>query len=101
MTIPSKIQSYMAAGKPILTMLTGEGSRVVSEAESGLVADSGDASTLAANIQKMSVMSADELAKLGANARNYADREFDRDTLISQLEIWFEEVVAANQKNLT
>lgn len=98
MTVPSKIQSYMLAGKPILTMLTGEGSRVVSEAESGLVADSGDANTLAANIQKMSVMSADELAKLGVNARNYADREFDRDTLISQLEVWFEEVVAANKK---
>jgi colanic acid biosynthesis glycosyl transferase WcaI len=98
MTIPGKVQSYMAAGKPILTMLTGEGSRVVSEAECGLVADSGDANTLAANIQKMSAMSREELTSLGSNARNYAAREFDRDRLISQLESWFVEVVDATQK---
>lgn len=98
MTIPGKVQSYMAAGKPILTMLTGEGSRVVREAECGLIADSGDANTLAANIQKMSVMSPAQLISLGANARNYAAREFDRDRLIGQLESWFVEVVDATQK---
>jgi glycosyltransferase involved in cell wall biosynthesis len=98
MTIPGKVQSYMAAGKPILTMLTGEGSRVVSEAECGLVADSGDANTLAANIQKMSAMSSEQLVSLGANARHYGEREFDRDTLITQLETWFSEVVEATKK---
>lgn len=98
MTVPSKIQSYMAAGKPILTMLTGEGSRVVSEAVCGLVADSGDANTLAVNIQKMSSMSHEQLISLGVNARHYAAREFDRDRLISQLESWFVEVVDVTQK---
>lgn len=98
MTIPGKVQSYMAAGKPILTMLTGEGSRVVSEAACGLVADSGDSKSLADNIQIMSLMTSEELAKLGANARDYAAKEFDRDKLISQLEDWFDEVVAANKK---
>jgi hypothetical protein len=46
----------------------------------------------------MSVMSPAQLISLGANARNYAAREFDRDRLISQLALWFVEVVDATQK---
>ena len=53
MTIPGKVQSYMAAGKPILTMLSGEGSRVVEEACCGLVAGAGDYEQLIDNIEKM------------------------------------------------
>ena len=92
MTIPGKVQTYMAAGKPILTMLTGEGSRVVNEAGCGLVADSGCYKALAENIIKLSQTSKEELTEMGQNAKDYAKKEFDRDTLISQLESWFKEV---------
>ena len=92
MTIPGKVQSYMAAGKPILTMLTGEGSRVVAEANCGLIADSGDFEKLAQNILKMIQMPSEQLNDLGQNARNYSAKEFDRDKLITQLEQWFIEV---------
>lgn len=96
MTIPAKVQSYMTAGKPIVTMLSGEGSRVVSEHRCGLVTESGDYEGLARNIIKMSNMAEAELEALGNNARAYADREFDRDTLIAQLEDWFVEVTQNN-----
>ena len=89
MTIPSKVQSYMAAGKPILTMLTGEGSRIIDEANCGLTAKSGDYDLLSENIEKMSMMNKSEVDALGLKARVYSQREFDRDKLISQLEEWF------------
>jgi len=92
MTVPAKIQSYMVAGKPIVTMLSGEGSRIVSEAECGLIADSGNYEELAGNIIKMSEMSKVALERLGKNACIYADKEFNRETLINQLEKWFVEV---------
>lgn len=92
MTIPGKVQTYMAAGKPILTMLSGEGSRVVEEAKCGLVANSGDFQQLALNIECMLSSTRNQLEKMGKNARLYARAEFDRDRLISQLEGWFEEV---------
>jgi glycosyltransferase involved in cell wall biosynthesis len=92
MTIPGKLQSYMAAGKPVLTMLSGEGSRVVKDADCGLVAMSGDYEAFSENIVAMSRFSIEELEKLGLNAKRYADEEFSRDKLISQLESWFEEV---------
>ncbi len=86
MTIPGKVQSYMAASKPILTMLSGEGSRVVKEANCGYTAESGDAETLANNIKLMSNLSKDQLSVLGNNAKTYSDIEFDRNKLITQLE---------------
>jgi len=92
MTIPGKVQSYMAAGKPILTMLTGEGSRVIAEANCGLVADSGDCEKLAQNIFQMTQMTLEQLNNLGQNARIYSEKEFDRNKLITQLEHWFIDV---------
>lgn len=92
MTIPGKVQSYMAAGKPILSMLSGEGSRVIDEGMCGLTAKSGDYRELAANIIEMSNMSRNDLAVLGENAQGYVSREFDRDILITQLEQWFLDV---------
>ncbi|MDX2505489.1 MAG: glycosyltransferase family 4 protein [Gammaproteobacteria bacterium] len=100
MTIPGKVQSYMAAGKPILTMLTGEGSRVIEEAMCGYVAPSGDYNSLANNIVRMSQLSNDERDELGENAKNYSAREFDRDKLITQLEHWFIDVSQAAQAKI-
>jgi len=92
MTIPGKVQSYMAAGKPILTMLSGEGSRVIQEAECGYTAQSSDYKQFAKNIIDMSELNQDELLSLGNKAKQYAQVEFDRDTLITQLESWFTEL---------
>ena len=89
MTIPGKVQSYMTAGKPILTMLSGEGSRIVEEACCGFVADAGDYVQLINNIEKMIRLSCEDLNVLTNNAKTYAHNEFDRDKLISQLEGWF------------
>ena len=98
-TIPSKIQSYMAARKPILTMLSGEGSKIVEEAGCGYIASSGDYKKLALNVINMSKLSSDELKEMGTKARRYSDIEFNRDKLISQLEGWFIELLN-NSKGL-
>ena len=98
MTIPGKVQSYMAAGKPILTMLSGEGSRVVEEACCGFVADSGDYEKLIDNVEKMIRLSCEDLNALANNAKTYAHNEFDRDKLISQLEGWFVDLSAQRKE---
>ena len=92
MTIPGKVQSYMAAGKPILTMLSGEGSRIIEEAKCGYVASSGNYRMLAQNILIMSKLDEEKLITLGNRAELYAQKEFDRNKLISQLENWCIEV---------
>lgn len=89
LTIPSKTQAYMAAGKPILTMLNGEGSNVVLEAKCGLVANSGDYQKLSKNIMTMSKMSSEERNKLGINGKAYYMANFSIKTVLDTVESLF------------
>lgn len=85
LTIPSKIQAYMVSNKPIVTMLNGEGSRVVEDAHCGLIAKSGDYKTLAANLKKIYAMSRDEREKMGNLGRAYYDRLFAKNIIIDRV----------------
>ena len=85
-TIPSKIQSYLACGKPILTSLDGEGSRIIEEAKAGFTSPSEDPISLAATVKKFLALSIEEQKILGKNARKYFSAEFERELLVDRLE---------------
>ena len=85
LTIPSKVQAYMASGKPILTMLNGEGSRVIADANCGLIAKSEDFETLASNVKKMYLLSKEEREKMGQNGRIYYDKVFAKNIVIDRV----------------
>jgi len=86
MTIPGKVQSYLAAGKPVLAMLDGEGAKVISDSGGGLVSPAGDGAALASNVRRLRALSSLERRRMGERGRMYATLEFDRDTQFSKLE---------------
>jgi glycosyltransferase involved in cell wall biosynthesis len=86
MTIPGKIQSYLAFGLPVLGMLDGEGARVIQEARAGFTCEADDAEGLAAIVARMASAPERERTEMGARGAEYARREFDRDLLIEKLE---------------
>lgn len=88
LTIPGKIQSYLACAKPIVAALDGEGGRVVEEAGAGIAVPAGDANALANAILRMSQLPADELWNIGQRGRTYFERHFDRERLLDQLLRW-------------
>ncbi|RZL46285.1 MAG: glycosyltransferase WbuB [Pedobacter sp.] len=90
LTIPSKMQSYLACGKPIIASLDGEGGRIINEAEAGLVSNAENPQLLASRIIEMASMSADEIKIMGKNAKKYFDNNFERELLIDKLEDIFE-----------
>ena len=85
-TIPSKIQSYMACGKPIITSLDGEGSRIIDEAHAGFTSPAEDSLALTNSIKKFLSLNVSEQKILGKNARVYFDKEFERELLVDKLE---------------
>jgi len=86
LTVPGKIQSYLAAGIPILGMLDGEGARIINESKSGIACGSGEFQELSDNILKILSQSSIERKSYGENGRRYSREEFDRNKLISTLE---------------
>jgi len=93
MTIPGKVQSYLMAGVPLVGMLDGEGAKVITEANAGLVCAAGDAGGLASAVLEMAAMSVDRRHQLGLNGRAFAQKEFGRTLLMDRLEaLLFESV---------
>jgi glycosyltransferase involved in cell wall biosynthesis len=88
LTIPSKIQSYLACGRPILAALDGEGARIVSASGAGLVSRAEDPEGLAEAAMQLYRMSPDERDRMGRRGLEYSRANFDRDTLLDQLEQW-------------
>ena len=94
MTIPGKVQSYLIAGKPLLGMLDGEGAKVITEANAGLVCAAGDSAGLASAVIKMAAMSAAQRHQLSVNGQAFAQKEFGRSLLISRLEAMMHEAIS-------
>lgn len=88
MTIPGKLQSYLAAGIPVLAMLNGEGAQVVARSGAGLACAAGDSAGLAAAVLQLMHMSSEQRAEMGRNGVAISAQEFDRSRLMDQLEQW-------------
>ncbi|MER2173159.1 MAG: glycosyltransferase family 4 protein [Carnobacterium sp.] len=90
MTIPAKLQSYMACGISIIASAGGETSQIIEDAYAGLTAPPGDEHKLAEIILKMADKTEKEILVLGKNARTYSDLYFSKTILMDQMEEHFE-----------
>lgn len=85
LTIPSKLQAYLAAGKPIIASLDGEGARIVEEAKAGLTTPAEDVHRLVEAVIKLYHTSAEELIDMGHNAQNYFKMHYKHDLVMNLL----------------
>lgn len=84
-TVPSKIQAYLAAGKPILASLNGEGARVVIEAGAGLTSPAEQVHALVKNIREFQSMNPLQRKQMGRAGRDYFDRNFEMRSQVKRL----------------
>ncbi len=84
LTLPAKVQAYMAAGKPIVAMLNGEGANLLKEADCGYSVNSGDFNTLANLIERLSHES-DTLIQKGVNGKKFYDIHFSKKRCLTNL----------------
>ncbi len=92
LTIPSKVQSYLACGKPIVAALSGEGARIIREAEAGLTPPPEDPRALANSVLAMYNMPAEVRRAMGLRGRIYFETHFERMLLLERLDLWMNEV---------
>lgn len=82
MSFPGKIQTYMAAGKPIIGAINGEAARIIKDAGCGFCAPAEDINGLVDCIKQL--LKADK-SQLGRNARNYYEENFQKEDFITKL----------------
>lgn len=85
LTVPAKVASYMAAGKPVLASMDGAGNAAVAAA-GGLSSPACDAAALADNLLALTRMDAAQRAAMGQSAKEYYLAHYRRSELLRKLE---------------
>ncbi len=92
-TIPSKLQAYMAAGKPILAAVNGVSAEIIKSNGSGLVVPAGDSSALAAAIHSLYKLPPEKRDHMGNCARRYFKENFEMNAQTEKLATLLKEVI--------
>jgi len=91
-TIPSKIQSYLACGRPVIAAMEGEGGRIIRSAGAGWAVPPEDPAALAEAVLAASRASRSELEAMGNRGEAWFREHFEREKLLSRLESLLREV---------
>ena len=86
LTLPGKVQSYMAVGKPVIASINGETASVINEAKCGYCGDAEDVEKLVGNILEFITDTEDERKVWAQNARKYYELNFEKSKFIDALE---------------
>ncbi|MEO5698781.1 MAG: glycosyltransferase family 4 protein [Burkholderiaceae bacterium] len=92
-TVPSKIQAYLAAGRPIIASLDGEGARVVEDAGAGVTCPAEDAPALAEAVRMLRTLPREAQDRMALQGRSYYGRHFEPRMLAGQLADRLDEMV--------
>jgi len=99
LTVPSKLQAYLAAGKPILAALEGEGARVLAESGAGLAVPAEDPDALVRAVLGMSAMTPGELHEMGRRGRAYYHSHFSPSFLAGRLLDLLEQAASEHRRS--
>ncbi|MFZ5875390.1 MAG: glycosyltransferase family 4 protein [Nitrospirota bacterium] len=86
LTIPSKLQSYMACGRPIVAAIEGDAAEIVRESGAGVVCAPGDPEGLAEAILGMYRLSPSQRESFGQSGLAYYRAHFDRAKMVGRFE---------------
>ncbi|MCI0498749.1 MAG: glycosyltransferase family 4 protein [Planctomycetales bacterium] len=95
-TVPSKIQAYLAAGKPILCAVPGDASDLVKQAGAGLECPSEDADALAKVALDLAQMPIETLSRMGRQGKEYYTKCLSLKAGVNHFEQLFGEVIKAH-----
>lgn len=70
-TIPSKTQSYLSVGKPILHCVGGDSAELIKEANAGIVCCPENAKDIAKKVERLYLIGTKQRLKMGENGKNY------------------------------
>jgi glycosyltransferase involved in cell wall biosynthesis len=84
-TVPNKVQAYLAAGRPVIGCLNGEGARLIEEAGAGITVQAEDADGLSRAILSLYRMTPEARKEMGDNGRLFYRQNFDHEQLVDRL----------------
>ena len=92
--IPSKLLTYMAAGRPVLAAVNpaSQGALLLGESQGGVIVDPENPAALAAGVKQLQA-NPTALQEMGRRNRQYAEKNLDRRRILAAQEAFLAEIV--------
>jgi glycosyltransferase involved in cell wall biosynthesis len=90
LTVPGKVQSYLASGRPVIAMFDGEGAEVIARSGAGLTCPAGRPDLLAERVLQLATLGEAQRDAMGQRGQAFARNEFGRQGLMDQFEGWLQ-----------
>jgi glycosyltransferase involved in cell wall biosynthesis len=94
-TIPSKVQAYMAMGRPMLMAMRGDAAELAARARCAEIAEPENAASIAAAARRLAAQPSVEREAMGARGLAYYEEHLSFRAGVDQFTGVFEEVIAA------
>ena len=85
LTIPGKLQAYLASGKPIIGCISGEAAKIIKASNSGFICEPGDSDNLARIVLDLYSTSSKDRKKMGISGQAYFKSNFSSDIVVDQM----------------
>ena len=100
LTVPAKIQAYMASSKIILGSLNGEGNVIINESECGYAVNAGNPEFLSEKAVLLKNLSESKIIEMQMKSKLYYDNNFSKKTLFDSLENMFKNKLCGNMYHM-
>lgn len=97
-TVPSKVQAYMACGRPIIAAINGEGARIIREAGAGLTVPAEDAHALAQTILELRSFPEARRSAMGAAGHAFYLKHYREESVVKSLLEYLEQVTSGKKE---
>ena len=84
-TIPSKLNSALYYGRPILGVIGGDGARLIEESHSGILSSGEDPKSIAEAMVRLGQLDEKTLQEYGGNAKRYFNEHYEIGSLMDEL----------------
>lgn len=91
-TIPSKTQAYLAAGRPLIMAVLGDAADLVKRAGAGVLAKPQDAHSLAEAVRELASLPAYEREHLGSAGKAFYEKELSIEVAVDKFQRIFDDV---------
>ena len=91
-TLPGKVQTYMAAGRPIIASAKGESKLVIEKAGCGFCAPPENAEALADAVRSFAALPREKRKEMGRRAIEFYQKNYSKELFVKKLILELEEL---------
>lgn len=85
LTVPAKLQAYMANGRPIVAMINGDANQLIKDIDCGISVPASSPTDLVKALKSIKNTTPDERKMMGDRAKSYCETHFDKRAILDNL----------------